>query len=125
MAHTSSRLRALALCMTALLGAACLLTSCEETTEQWDPYENWQVRNIAWFASVADSARTAISQAKAQYGDEWEKHCEWRMYKTGRSQQSGHAESQSPQTAGSHCSVVSSHEVRPLPTAYVSVSVAG
>ncbi len=82
MAHTFSRLRALALCMTALLGAACLLTSCEETTEQWDPYENWQVRNIAWFASVADSARTAISQAKAQYGDEWEKHCEWRMYKT-------------------------------------------
>ena len=73
MAHTFSRLRALALCMTALLGAACLLTSCEETTEQWDPYENWQVRNIAWFASVADSARTAISQAKAQYGDEWEK----------------------------------------------------
>ena len=68
--------------MTALLGAACLLTSCEETTEQWNPYENWQVRNIAWFASVADSARTAISQAKAQYGDEWEKHCEWRMYKT-------------------------------------------
>ena len=63
MAHTFSRLRALALCMTALLGAACLLTSCEETTEQWDPYENWQVRNIAWFASVADSARTAISQA--------------------------------------------------------------
>ena len=82
MAHTFSRLRALALCMTALLGAACLLTSCEETTEQWDPYENWQGRNIAWFASVADSARTAISQAKAQYGDEWEKHCEWRMYKT-------------------------------------------
>ena len=68
MAHTSSRLRALALCMTALLGAACLLTSCEETTEQWDPYENWQVRNIAWFASVADSARTTHQMDAEEQG---------------------------------------------------------
>lgn len=124
MAHTSSRLRALALCMTALLGAACLLTSCEETTEQWDPYENWQVRNIAWFASVADSARTAISQAKAQYGDEWEKHCEWRMYKT--LQRSASTRGPSPTvSAAASCSAAPGRRLRPLPTAYVSASVAG
>ena len=76
MTHIHRRLRSLTFCLTALLTMACLLTSCEETTNEWDPYYNWQVRNIQWFATVADSARTAISQAKAQYGDEWEKHCE-------------------------------------------------
>lgn len=82
MVYVHRRLRAWALCMAALVGVACFLTSCEETTDEWNPYYNWQARNNQWFATVADSARTAISQAKAQYGADWEQHCQWRMYKT-------------------------------------------
>ncbi len=75
-------LRAFVFVVAVLLGTACLLTSCEETSDEWNPYYNWQTRNVQWFTTVADSARTAITQAKAQYGDDWEQHCVWRMYKT-------------------------------------------
>ncbi len=69
-----------------LLGSTALvlgMTSCTEN-EEYDPYDNWQDRNTAWYKQVADSARTAIAQAKAAYGDEWASHCEWRMYKSLR-----------------------------------------
>lgn len=75
-------LRASVFVVAVLLGTACLLTSCEETSDEWNPYYNWQARNVLWFNTVADSARAAITQAKAQYGDDWEQHCVWRMYKT-------------------------------------------
>lgn len=68
------------LLLLALVGMA--FTSCTEKEETWDPYYNWQARNAQWFADVTDSARTAIAQAKAQYGDAWEDYCEWRRYKT-------------------------------------------
>lgn len=66
------------------LAALCTLclASCKEENDDWDPYYDWQARNEAWFQLVADSARTAIAQARAQYGDQWEEHCEWRMYKS-------------------------------------------
>ena len=63
----------------------CFLTltlcSCSEN-EEYDPYYDWEIRNIAWFEIVADSARTAINAAREQYGDAWEEHTEWRMYKS-------------------------------------------
>ena len=55
--------------------------SCGEDEKEWDPYYDWQARNEAWFRSVADSARTAIAAARAQYGDQWEQHSQWRMMK--------------------------------------------
>ena len=68
-----------------LFGVSSLLllfvVACSDEEEAYDPYTNWKARNTAWFASVADSARTAIAEAKAQYGDSWEQHCDWRMYK--------------------------------------------
>lgn len=62
----------------------CLLSlaSCQEKDDVWDPYYNWPARNTEWFRQVADTARTAIAQARATYGDDWEAHCEWRMFKT-------------------------------------------
>ena len=57
-----------------------LFTACTED-EEYDPYYNWQVRNEAWFRSVADSARTSIAQARAKYGDQWEQHSQWLMLK--------------------------------------------
>lgn len=65
-------------CLVLALGMA----SCSETDGTWDPDTNWQARNAAWYEQVSDSARTAIAQAKAQYGEEWEAHCEWRRFKT-------------------------------------------
>jgi len=70
-----------------LVGLACLaclagLTSCSEESDEWNPYYDWESRNVQWFAQVADTARTAINKAKAQYGNNWEEHCEWRMFKS-------------------------------------------
>jgi len=62
---------------------ALSFTACSEN-EDYDPYADWEARNIAWFNHVADTARTAIKAARAQYGDSWEEHCDWRMYKSLR-----------------------------------------
>ena len=59
-----------------------VLVSCSEKSNEWDPYYSWETRNAMWFEEVADSARTAIAEAKAQYGTEWEEHCQWRMFKS-------------------------------------------
>ena len=61
---------------------ACGFAACDELDTTWDPYHDWQDRNAQWFSMVADSARQAIAEAKATYGDAWADHCEWRMYKT-------------------------------------------
>lgn len=57
------------------------LFSCLNVEYNYDPYDDWQNKNSQWFSTVADSARTAINEAKKQWGDDWENHCEWRMYK--------------------------------------------
>lgn len=61
---------------------AFVAVSCEESDETFDKYANWKQRNKTYFQNVADSARTAIAQAKAQWGNQWEEHCDWRMYKS-------------------------------------------
>lgn len=65
-----------------MIAVACCLASCSETNEIYDPYENWAVRNAAWFEDTVKVARQAIAQAKAEYGDQWQNHCDWRMYKS-------------------------------------------
>ena len=69
-----------------LAGLVCLVSlffvSCSEKNSEWNPYYDWESRNSMWFQEVADSARTAIAVAKAQYGDDWEAHCQWRMFKS-------------------------------------------
>lgn len=61
-----------------------LLASCKDSDETYDPKHDWQERNAQWFAEVYDAALASIAQAKAQYpnGNEWEDHCDWRVYKT-------------------------------------------
>ena len=58
------------------------LTSCSSDSEDYDPYYDWQSRNAAWYEQIADSARTAIAQARSEFGSEWEQHCDWRMIKS-------------------------------------------
>lgn len=59
-----------------------VFVSCSEKSSEWDPYYSWESRNAMWFEQVTDSARTAISAAKARYGENWEAHCPWRMFKS-------------------------------------------
>lgn len=65
------------LCLLALTFAAC-----EEKDSTFNKYEGWKQRNAVYFEQVADTARQAIAAAKAEYGDQWEAHCGWRMYQT-------------------------------------------
>lgn len=58
------------------------LASCSETVNTYDPYENWQSRNAKWFEDTVQVARAAIAHAKSVHGDQWEDHCQWRMYKS-------------------------------------------
>ncbi len=62
--------------------AAVAICSCDESDDTWDPYYDWKARNAQWYVEITDSARTAIAEAKAKYGDDWEEHCEWRRYKS-------------------------------------------
>lgn len=61
--------------------ALMFLAACASDSEGYDPYHDWLRRNEAWFSQIADSARTAIRAARQTYGDAWEQHCDWRMYK--------------------------------------------
>lgn len=56
-----------------------LVAACSEKDDTWNPYDNWAERNAAWYAQVADSARTAILKAQQLYGQQWQDHCQWRM----------------------------------------------
>lgn len=67
---------------TGVLAALCLLVACSDDNDVYDPYGNWQARNAEYFSQVAGQARSAIAEAKAAYGDQWEAHCEWRMFKS-------------------------------------------
>lgn len=60
------------------------LASCKDSDETTDPYPNWKARNAQWFAEIYDQAQAEISAAKLQHpnGNEWEKYCDWRVYKT-------------------------------------------
>ena len=59
-----------------------LLASCKDSEAESNVRHNWPERNVQWFAEVYDAARAEIETAKAQYGNDWEKHCNWRVYKT-------------------------------------------
>lgn len=61
-----------------------LIVSCKNSEKVDDPHENWKERNAQWFAEVYDAAQASIAAAKAQYpnGNDWEKHCDWRVFKT-------------------------------------------
>lgn len=76
------RIRRNILSLVCLVALALLGASCSEEDSTWDPYKNWKARNAEWYLQITDSARTAIAQAKAQWGDDWENHCEWRRYKS-------------------------------------------
>lgn len=80
-AFHGSVLRALrggALLLLMLCGFAMTACSSDDTT---DPvYDNWAARNDAAFADTMRTARAAIAQARATYGDNWAAHTPWRVF---------------------------------------------
>lgn len=67
-----------------LLLPLLLFASCKSSDESYDAHHDWQARNAQWFAEVYDAAQAAIAEAKALYpnGNDWEDHCDWRIYRT-------------------------------------------
>lgn len=66
-----------------LVLAACpLLTSCDENLGEENEYANWEARNSEAFRLRLAEAKQAIEQAKTLYGDSWEQHCKWRLFRT-------------------------------------------
>ena len=68
-----------------LTAAALVLTfaSCSEhlNSENDDFANNWKGQNTAAFAEHMKQAKAAIATAKAQYGSDWEAHCNYRIYR--------------------------------------------
>ncbi len=66
-----------------ILVALCVFTSCEETSDAEDTqYLNWEERNAAAFLNTLGEAKAAVAHAKELYGEAWEDHCDWRLYRT-------------------------------------------
>lgn len=61
---------------------AGILTACEENLYEEDTYANWPERNAQAFSAKLGEAKAAIAAAKAAHGDDWEAHCDWRVYRT-------------------------------------------
>ena len=59
--------------------ATVVLTACKKGDDTAALQEEWQARNTTWYGMAADSARNAIATAQRQWGDKWEKHCDWRI----------------------------------------------
>ena len=68
-----------------LLVLTPFVTACSETDEDTTiEWTDWAIRNEAYFRQQMATARAAIAQAQATYGDQWEAHCDWRVYKNYR-----------------------------------------
>lgn len=62
--------------------ALLALTSCEENLDTSPESADWQQRNEVYFRQRLDEANAAIAAAQATYGQEWTKHCPWRVMRT-------------------------------------------
>lgn len=61
------------------------LCSCEDNANEENNAEftnNWQYRNEQFFAERVQEAKQAIAEAKQAHGDQWESHCDWRLYRS-------------------------------------------
>lgn len=59
--------------------------ACEDNADEEDNSEftdNWQERNSTYFAERMAEAQAAVAEAKAAYGDDWEEHCDWRIFRS-------------------------------------------
>lgn len=69
-------------CIFCLTSLACMIcVSCEENVDDAEKaeYANWPSRNAEFFANTLATARAEVAKAQAEYGDDWQKHCPWRL----------------------------------------------
>lgn len=53
---------------------------CEEMTDEPSEFDNWQSRNETYFRDTLAMANRQVAAAKAQWGETWEDHCDWRVF---------------------------------------------
>ena len=62
---------------------ALLLVGCQDDlgiTGDTDFSTNWLGRNADFFVEKMEEAKTAIAEAKETWGEDWEDHCDWRVF---------------------------------------------
>lgn len=65
-----------------LLFSVCAFSACEEDINTDEEFTNWKEHNDETFKKILSQAHNAISSAKAEYGESWENHCEWRAFRS-------------------------------------------
>lgn len=61
------------------------LTSCQDNAGEEDNSEftvDWEAKNSTYFAERMAEAQAAVAQARSEYGDDWESHCTWRIFRS-------------------------------------------
>lgn len=59
-----------------------LCLACSENIDEEVEYVNWKAVNAAAFRTQFEEAKSAIAAARATYGDDWQAHCPWRVFRT-------------------------------------------
>lgn len=66
-----------------LIAVICSFTAfvaCEDNIDGTEEFVDWQQRNETYFRDTLALANRQVAAAKAQWGDAWEEHCDWRVY---------------------------------------------
>ena len=61
------------------------LVACEDNLDSIESTEftaDWVNRNQTFFNERLAEAQQAVNEAKAAYGDKWEEHCDWRIFRS-------------------------------------------
>lgn len=68
--------------MSLLLLIMCAFVSCADNVDDEEEYVDWRKKNEYAFIKQLEEAKDSIAQAREKYGDDWEAHCPWRVYRT-------------------------------------------
>ena len=71
------------------LALAAGFAACSETSEENTEYANWPERNETFMRDTLNFAKRAVAAAQAQWGDDWEAHCDWRVYPSFQNAEGG------------------------------------
>ena len=61
------------------------LVACEDNLDSIESTEfsaDWVNRNQTFFFERMDEAKQAVKEAQATYGEQWEEHCDWRIFRS-------------------------------------------
>ncbi len=59
-----------------------LMTACSENVYEEEEFADWEHRNTIFFQQKLAEAKQAIAEARSVYGEAWEEHCDWRVFRT-------------------------------------------